>query len=75
MKLYKTTVTIWSEFDPSDVELSDLAREADQGEAYCSSCISQHVETDGDPDWDGTEFFHVPVANERDGDDKDLDNE
>lgn len=37
--LFKTTVVIWSEFDPmaNEVELSDLAREAEEGAAYASS--------------------------------------
>lgn len=37
--LFKTTVVIWSEFDPmaNEVELSDLARQAEEGAAYASS--------------------------------------
>lgn len=57
MKLWKTIITIWSEFDPQQVELEDLAREAVVGSAYCSRCFSAFVETKTDPDWDGTEFF------------------
>lgn len=58
MKLFKTTIVIWSEYDTSAIELEDLAREATSGEAHCSSSNSELVEDPkGDPDWDGTEFF------------------
>lgn len=57
-KLYKTTVVIWSEFDPATLDLSDLARDAESGDSYCSKLTRQFVtEPSDDPDWDGTEFF------------------
>jgi hypothetical protein len=57
-KLYKSTIVTWSEFDPSTVELSRLAQEAETGDAYCSKHVSEHLEEFAeDPDWDGTEFF------------------
>ena len=31
--LYKSTIVIWSDFDPTTVELTDLAWEADRGSA------------------------------------------
>ena len=34
--LYKTTVIIWSPFNPSQTELSDLARDAETGGSFCS---------------------------------------
>lgn len=40
--LYKTTITIWSETDPSETELEDLANEATEGMALCSG---MHTET------------------------------
>lgn len=56
--LYKTTVVIWSDFDPSNVEIDDLAQEAIKGESYCSVRRDVFVkDTDIDPDWDDTEFF------------------
>lgn len=59
--LFKTTIVIWSEEDPAGIELSDLARDATDGESYCSKQVSQIVESpSGDPDWDGTEFFDYP---------------
>lgn len=58
MALYKTTIIIWSEYPGDAVELTDLAREADTGDAYCSHTESKLVENpQDDPDWDGTEFF------------------
>jgi len=43
MKLWKTTIEIWSDYDPFGVELEDLAREAQVGDAYCNSSISERV--------------------------------
>lgn len=56
--LYKSTVVIWSSFDPANFELSGLSREAEQGEAYCSVFRTRRIRRPlQDPDWDGTEFF------------------
>lgn len=56
--LKKTTIVIWSEVDDPDRELSDLAREAEVGDAYCARLASMVVnDPQADPDWDGTEFF------------------
>jgi hypothetical protein len=58
--LYKTTAIIWSEFSGEEVELEHLAREATNGEAYCSRYRSERVgRPESDPAWDGTEFFGV----------------
>lgn len=57
--LYKTTIVIWRE-RPSEglLELTDLAYQAQEGDAYCSSMTEDHIEDPtSDPDWDGTEFF------------------
>ena len=63
-KLYKTTVTIWSRYDPTDkYELDDLATEAMSGEFYCAGMNSELVvDVEDFPD---TEFFGV------EGDDED----
>jgi hypothetical protein len=59
--LHKTTIVIWTEFEPTSMELEDLAREASVGDAYCSSSVSEYVEhPETDPAWDGTEFFDRP---------------
>jgi hypothetical protein len=56
--LYKTTVVIWSEFDGTTIELSELARDAEVGESYCAFSRSELVEDpESDPFWDGTDFF------------------
>ena len=59
MKLFKTTIVIWSHFDPFLTgELEDLARDATSGNSYCSKQESKLIEEPKkDPDWDGTEFF------------------
>jgi hypothetical protein len=56
--LHKHTIVIWADWDGTNSELSYLAREAEQGDAYCSLFSSELIaEPDKDPAWDGTEFF------------------
>jgi hypothetical protein len=60
VKLFKTTIVIWREYDPSelDLELSTLAQQAENGDAYCSSMTCALItEPEKDSNWDGTEFF------------------
>ncbi len=62
--LFKTSIVIWSEADPSDLELADLAIEATSGLSYCSRMVLQEVgDPESDPDWDGTEFFDIDLEN------------
>lgn len=62
--LYKTTIVIWSEYNPVTSELSDLARDAEVGDSYCSKMDWERIEDpEQDPDWDGTEFFN-PLDND-----------
>jgi hypothetical protein len=61
VKLWKTTIVIWSDFNPKTVEIDRLAREAIDGAAYCVKQESKLVEDlDDDEDWDGTDFFDNP---------------
>lgn len=58
--LFKTTVTIWTEYDPDCVELSDLIHDAECGDAICSgSKIKAVLEPTKDKDCTGSvrEFF------------------
>lgn len=56
--MWKTTIVIWTDYDPSHVELDHLAREATSGDAYCSKQHIEHVPNhQSDPDWDDNEFF------------------
>ena len=58
--LFKTTITIWSEYPGDQVELTALFREAEEGDAYCSQQESIRVSDPAlDPAWDGTEFFEL----------------
>ncbi len=53
--LYRTTIVIWTEYPTDDSELSDLGREAETGEGFCSS---QQCEFITDPaQFPDTEFF------------------
>lgn len=55
--LYRTSIVIWTDYDPSQVELEYLAREATSGDAFCSQQQSEQV-TDPQqlPD---TDFFGI----------------
>ena len=56
--LYKTTIVIWSDGDPSNTDIDNLARDAVQGDSYCSSRNTKMIDDPkSDKDWDGTEFF------------------
>lgn len=56
--LYKTTIVIWSEYNGTNVELSTLASQVENGDAYCSVYRSSLIENpSNDPDWDNCEFF------------------
>jgi hypothetical protein len=59
--LFKTTIVIWSDYDPSqEGDIDELAHDATYGDSYCSKESSVVVEDpEKDPDWDGTEFFGV----------------
>lgn len=58
MKLWKSTVVIWSDSDPQQMELAHLAREAESGDSYCAKMATELIDKPKeDPDWDGTEFF------------------
>ena len=62
MKLYKTTLVIWTDYDPGprNMEISDIAREAECGDAYCSTQNIELIENpEEDDDWDDTEFFEI----------------
>jgi hypothetical protein len=60
VKLYKSTVVIWTTYDPAELELTELARQAENGDASCSSmkCVLV-ADPEMDPDWDGTDFFDI----------------
>ena len=56
--LYKSTIIIWTTYDPTDIELPEIAHQAQSGDAYCSTLDCVLVpEPEKDPAWDGTEFF------------------
>lgn len=61
-QLWKTTIVIWTEYDGSLVEITDLAREATSGEGFCSS--SDSVLVTDKAQFPGTEFFDCPEDGE-----------
>ena len=60
MKLYKTTIVVWTEYDPSLKDLDSLGQDAMDGSAYCSKQETVLVaDPIHDSDFDGTEFFNI----------------
>ena len=58
MRLYKSTMTIWTTYDPTEIEPTELVHPAENVGAYCSSMTFALIpELEKDPAWDGTEFF------------------
>ena len=57
--LYKTTIVIWSDFHPGQMEMSHLAREAESGDAYCAKQEIVAIDNPAaDVDAPDMEFFH-----------------
>ena len=59
--LFKTTIVIWTDYDPGDsqeISLGRLGQEADSGGAYCSHVRTEFVsDPTDDPEWDDSEFL------------------
>lgn len=56
--LWKSTIIIWSAYDPSEVDIEELAREALTESAHCSEHKIEFIDDlENDPDWDGSDFF------------------
>lgn len=59
-KLFKTSIVIWSDYDPTGMDLEDLARDAVSGLSICTKMERVPVDDpQADPDWDGNEFFNL----------------
>lgn len=67
MRLFKSTVVIISPFRPDDVQLSHLAREAEQGEAYVERFDFEQIDAGEELDENrlsigAAEFFRMDDA-------------
>lgn len=80
--LWKTTIVIWSEYDPTEgaedaddeLDIVTLAEEAVDGNAYCSYADATLIQRpEKDPHWDGTEFFLENDEEEEDENDDEDD--
>jgi hypothetical protein len=54
-KLYKSTITIWTEYNPLSVELVDLARDATSGDSFCE--MHEFTEVTNPDEFPDTDFF------------------
>lgn len=69
--LFKTTIIIWSEENTDNVSAEELARDADNGDSYCSVKNCRRVDNpDEDEDWDDTDFFGDDEEDEDDGEEE-----
>lgn len=77
--LWKTTIVIWSEYNPfgAGLEITDLAREAEEGDSYCAHTESVRViDPASDPHPPGAEFFFDDKEDDdRDDDEEETDDE
>lgn len=56
--MWKTEIVIWTDYDPTEAELDELAREATCGDAYCSKQhVTEVADPETDPDFQCGEFF------------------
>ena len=54
---YKTTIVIWSDYNPDGISLSELGRDADGGGAIATSIVRLLASPDTDPSFAGAEDF------------------
>jgi len=65
MKLYKTTVLVWTEYDPFGVPPHRLVYDATFGDGYLSGKSTKLVENPlEDPEFEGMEFFGMDEEDE-----------
>lgn len=56
--LYKTTMVIWSDYDPGCMEINAIAQEAVDGDMYCSVQKTEFIkDPTKDKQFDDCEFF------------------
>jgi GNAT superfamily N-acetyltransferase len=63
-QVYETTIVVWSEFNPEQVELDDLAREACRGDAICTFQHTRRCSVALAPD-DARSFFGIDEGDDR----------
>ncbi len=61
--MWRTTLVVWSEFDPKDLEASELVRDAESGESYIAESRTELVKDR--TQWPETEFFGEDYLDER----------
>lgn len=65
-QLWKTTIIIWSKWDPSTTPVSTLAKEGEDGGAYISKAHSELVSNPYDQEDGPSESFFVEMGNDED---------
>jgi hypothetical protein len=55
-KLFKTIITVWSDYEPNNMELVDIAHAATSGDMICTSQITSRLNSDLCPRPD---FFNI----------------
>lgn len=62
-KFYKTTIVIFTDYDPSGVEIDDLAHNAISGDAICNGSVHEEVEKKDLPEGVAS-FFNTDEPND-----------
>ena len=63
MKLYKTTIVVWTDYDPSHYTATQLMED---GNGYVSYQNSRPViDHENDPHWDGNNHFTLDAAHKK----------
>ena len=60
--LWKTTIHIWTDFDPQSVGLTRLAQEADDGDGFCDYIFHEYVENPESYSAAAVDFFQGEEA-------------
>jgi hypothetical protein len=56
---FKRTITIYTDYDPGDLDIEDLSREAMAGNGYYTYVDHQLESVDDEPDLLESEFFYL----------------
>ena len=68
-KIWKRSITIYTDYDPEDVDIEDLAREAMAGSGYFVYCDEELDDPSAETELTCSEFYHQCFEEDQDNDD------
>jgi hypothetical protein len=69
-KIWKRSITIYTDYDPQDVDIEDLAREAMTGNGYFIYQDEELDDPSNEVDLVDSEFYHQCFEEDQDDDDE-----